>query len=318
MDIKNGFIIKVKKEEAEKLRDFVKSVSGLDLINLDPLFNYDRMSFGESVFLQLSEDFSRQTILRIHGWAEHCCYGNRSLSVDEFINFYRDKYITMKDVVIVKHIPHSSLDFPKELPSGGITNLDQKYNLKMADIGIDYLFKDIKGIEITAPYSRLFCDVEKYKDNSKEEMAKYGQGYIYEKYYDAKTILRLTKSGDISIKDFIDEYYDCHHKMLNDVISSLLREGKRVLILDLHSYSDEQAIASGKEGPFPDICIGINDDYCNKDILDLIIRRIEAKGYTYKINYPYKGSILPNGLINKEYDGDVTSIMLEVNKRVYL
>ena len=37
------------------------------------------------------------------------------------------------------------------------------------------------------------------------------------------------------------------------------------------------------------------------------------------INYPYKGSIVPNDIYNNDkYKNRVISIMLEINKRVYL
>ena len=44
---------------------------------------------------------------------------------------------------------------------------------------------------------------------------------------------------------------------------------------------------------------------------------IKDKGYSYQINYPYTGSIIPNGLTKKELE-NVYSIMTEANKRIYL
>ena len=41
-------------------------------------------------------------------------------------------------------------------------------------------------------------------------------------------------------------------------------------------------------------------------------------GYTYKINYPYTGSLVPNIVYSGRVKGRVISIMLEINKRVYL
>ncbi len=71
----------------------------------------------------------------------------------------------------------------------------------------------------------------------------------------------------------------------------------------------------GFNDPFPDICIGINDDYCDKNILNYIINKINDFNLTYKINYPYSGSILPNDINNYNYKDKLTSIMLEVNKK---
>lgn len=52
-------------------------------------------------------------------------------------------------------------------------------------------------------------------------------------------------------------------------------------------------------------------------ILNTIIKEIKDKGYSYQINYPYTGSIIPNGLTKEEL-ANVSSIMIEVNKRIYL
>lgn len=52
-------------------------------------------------------------------------------------------------------------------------------------------------------------------------------------------------------------------------------------------------------------------------ILNVIIKRTKDKSYSYQINHPYSGSIIPNGL-SKEKLKNVSSIVIEVNKRVYL
>ena len=70
--------------------------------------------------------------------------------------------------------------------------------------------------------------------------------------------------------------------------------------------------------PFPDICIGIEENYYDQKILDSIINKIKELGYSYEINYPYKGSLVPNSIYNKKIKGKVISIMLEINKRIYL
>jgi N-formylglutamate deformylase len=115
----------------------------------------------------------------------------------------------------------------------------------------------------------------------------------------------------------VNSYYEEHHKKLTEETKKILKREKNVLILDLHSFSNEQALSIEKEEPFPDICIGINEGFANNEILNAIIKRIEANGYSYKINYPYSGSIIPNGLTKSELE-NVCSIMIEVNKRLYL
>lgn len=52
--------------------------------------------------------------------------------------------------------------------------------------------------------------------------------------------------------------------------------------------------------------------------MDSIISKIKEFGYTYAINFPYKGSIIPNIVYKGHVKGKVISIMLEINKNVYL
>ena len=228
---------------------------------------------------------------------------------------------SFKDVEIIKHIPHACLAFPDDYGDYELTRIYGNYkieNYKLADLFVDELFKDIKGVEVKATYSRLYCDIERIKDDEKEPMSKIGQGYIYKKsLIDGRKYRRHLIVDGKNLLECIDEYYDEHHQRLTDETKKILSKGKKVLILDLHSYSDEQAKLIGKKEPFPDICIGINEDNYDQRILDWIIKKIKEKGYTYQINYPYSGSIIPNGLTKEELQ-NVYSIMIEVNKRLYL
>ena len=216
---------------------------------------------------------------------------------------------------ILMHMPHVKLDVPKDFYDGLIVdkNLFHKYNLEMSDLGVDELFKEYECIKIIPKYSRLYCDVERFKDDSKEIMSKYGEGFCYTHFYDG---ILFHKHDDI-YKNKVLSYYDEYHKNLDNITKKLLKEDDTLLILDCHSFSDKMA-SHFFDGPFPDICIGIEEKYYDKKILNLIINKIKTLGYTYKINYPYKGSLVPNCIFNNEIKGKVISIMLEINKRIYL
>ena len=216
---------------------------------------------------------------------------------------------------ILLHMPHVSLDVPEEFYDGLIIPkmLFHKYNLEMTDLGIDELFKSFNCIKVIPKYSRLYCDVERFRDDSKEIMSKYGEGVVYTHLYDGK----LFHIHDEKYKNKVLKYYDEHHNYLDDVTKKLLNEDNTLLILDCHSFSDKMTSHFYQE-PFPDICIGVEDDYYDEEILNIIINKIKKLGYTYKINYPYKGSLVPNCILNKKVTGKVISIMLEINKRIYL
>ncbi|MBE6137094.1 MAG: hypothetical protein E7176_01705 [Erysipelotrichaceae bacterium] len=165
---------------------------------------------------------------------------------------------------ILLHIPHTSLRVPKAFYKGlRITKEEfRKYNLKMSDIYVDYLFSDIKAIKIKPKYSRLYCDIEKFKDNSKEFMFKYGQGVIYTHTYDGI----LFHQHDDKYKNKVYKYYDKYHNRLDRITKRIIKKDK-LLILDIHSYSDELAIKH-HNAPFPDICIGVEKDYYDEEILN--------------------------------------------------
>lgn len=218
---------------------------------------------------------------------------------------------------ILLHMPHIKLDVPDYFYKGLLINKDEfhRYNLEMTDLGIDELFKDINGDKIISPrYSRLFCDVERFKDDNIETMSKYGEGFIYTKLYDGK----IFHSHDESYIKKVSDYYDNYHNELNKVTYELLNQDDELLILDLHSYSDKMASHFFKP-PFPDVCIGIEENFYDKKIVNHIISKIVEKGYSYKFNYQYKGSLVPNCIYNKTIPNKkITSIMIEVNKRIYL
>lgn len=216
---------------------------------------------------------------------------------------------------IIMHMPHVSLKVPKRFYKGLIISKDlfNKYNLEMTDLGVDTLFKEFKYKKIKPKYSRLYCDVERFKDDNLEIMSKYGEGVIYTNLYDGV----LFHKHDNKYKNKVLKYYDKYHKKLDKITKKLLKKDNALLILDCHSFSDKMASHFFEE-PFPDICIGVEENYYDEDILNIIINRIKELGYTYKINYPYKGSLVPNCIYNGIIRGKVVSIMLEINKRIYL
>lgn len=217
---------------------------------------------------------------------------------------------------ILLHLPHVSLDVPNYFYKGLIIPkpLFRKYNLEMSDLGVEYLLKDLPGVKIKPPYSRLFCDVERFRDDKKERMAQYGEGLLYTKMYDG---VLFHKHDEIYRKKVLT-YYDTYHQKLDEIIKDLLSFDDELLILDCHSFSDKMASYFFKP-PFPDICIGIEKDFFDQRILNLIIKEIQKRGYTYQINYPYQGSLVPNCIYQKKTSyKKVVSIMLEINKCIYL
>ena len=82
-----------------------------------------------------------------------------------------------KDCIIL-HIPHSSLTIPKEALHQYDTSFLQEEFLLMTDRYTDELF-GLPYSSIVFPYSRLFCDVERFRDDSQEEISQKGMGVVY-------------------------------------------------------------------------------------------------------------------------------------------
>ena len=89
-------------------------------------------------------------------------------------------------------------------------------------------------------------------------------------------------------------------------------------MIDLHSYSDDlvQKIF-GWTGDFPDVCIGYDQKWFSERFALELKKYIENLGYSCKLNYPYSGALVPADFYhNKTYN--IQSVMLEINRRVYL
>ena len=96
------------------------------------------------------------------------------------------------------------------------------------------------------------------------------------------------------------QLWEGHQRKLRDNLC----EG--ALLLDCHSFPEDQADV--------DICIGFNEDWSKpgNELLEYAANLFEDNGYSVGINYPYSNSEVPACPFAYQ------SMMLEVNKRVYL
>ena len=217
----------------------------------------------------------------------------------------------MRKYVLI-HIPHSGLCIPEEYRKTSLLNFSllEEENLFMCDFKIDQLIDD-KSQTIIFPYSRLYCDVERFKDDS-EIMNKYGMGYIYTKTSKGECMFQPTDEQ----RRIITDIYDTHHKNLDDRVTTILQEFGKCILIDLHSYSSELVKRLFGYENVPDICIGIEKDYYSQELTQYFIDYFEKNGYSVQVNFPYQGSIIPNKYYG-ESNTHIVSIMIEVNKRVY-
>ncbi len=217
----------------------------------------------------------------------------------------------MQKYVLI-HIPHSSLYIPEDYKKSSLLNISEleQENLFMCDYKVEQ-FIDDKSQAIIFPYSRLYCDVERFKDES-ELMNKFGMGYIYTKTSTGKLMFNPNDEQ----RRIITDIYDKHHNLLDKTVTEILEKYQKCIIIDLHSYSSELVSRLFNCKFVPDICIGIEENYYSEQLTNYFIKYFENNGYSVQINYPYKGSLVPNkyyGIKNSK----IVSIMIEINKRIY-
>lgn len=122
---------------------------------------------------------------------------------------------------VLLHMPHTKLRLPKIFYKGLLIDKNElyKYNLIMSDVGINELFRGVKAYRIQSKYSRLYCDVEKFKDDNLEVMSKYGQGVVYTHTYNQIKF----HEHDEKYKRKVFKYYDKYHKKLDRLIKKVIK-----------------------------------------------------------------------------------------------
>jgi N-formylglutamate amidohydrolase len=215
---------------------------------------------------------------------------------------------------LILHIPHSSTTIP--LLQGYVVHQDilDAEILKLTDWYTDQLFDNKTDVSIIAPFTRLFCDPERFTDDSQEEMAKFGMGVLYENLDSGKLMRKVTSQ----IREFaLENYYYPHHNKLNDCVNDELKQSKTALVVDCHSFpSTPLKRALSQDLHTPDYNIGTDAFHTPKELIDFSKDYFESLGYSLGIDTPYSGALVP--IEHYQKNKGVEAIMLEVNRRMYL
>lgn len=214
------------------------------------------------------------------------------------------------------HVPHASLNLPHIFYDKLLLDKDyiDRENIYISDYLVDKFIPEHYENVIRFNYSRLFCDVERFKEDKLEKMAKIGMGCIYEKDSNGNSFITV---NDQYRNTVISNYYDKHHQLLRDLTEKMIKLYDRCYIVDLHSFSDDFVFKIFGVDNCPDICIGYQKEFRNEELLKLTIYHFKKYHYKVGINYPYKGSMVPDKYYHTK-DSRVNSIMIELNKRIYL
>lgn len=227
-----------------------------------------------------------------------------------------NEYFTLidnEDSHILIHIPHSSISIPKNLSDDYL--LDQEQLIEeakiMADLYTDDLFNEAfqkyGGLKLNL--SRIFLDVERFRDDEKEKMSNIGMGLAYVKTSNLKELRTLKYKKEIL--DIYDEY----HLEFEKLVDKKLKKHGRCLIIDCHSFpSVPRPYQLDQKYDDIKVCIGFDEYHKDQNIVDKLNTRF--KDYKIALNRPYSGSIVPSKHYKK--DERVKSVMIEIDRSIYM
>jgi len=215
---------------------------------------------------------------------------------------------------MILHIPHSSSKIPMYKGFTVGKEILEREIIKLTDWYTDELFLIEDSITIRADFSRIFCDTERFSEDSEEIMSKYGMGVLYEKSDDGSVIREVNPKLR---KEILDSYYWPHHQRLNQAVEEQIESYGQALIVDCHSFPSKPLIRDlNKEENRPDFNIGTDTYHTPPYLIESSQEFFKEKGYSLGIDWPYNGSIVP--LNHYQKSKNVQSIMLEVNRALYL
>jgi N-formylglutamate amidohydrolase len=214
---------------------------------------------------------------------------------------------------LILHIPHASKSIPFSV--GFIDSVKTRDQIEiLTDWYTDELFDDEESIKVIADFSRVFCDVERFKDDALEKMSSLGMGLLYTHSDDGSLMRNINTETRNKI---ISEFYEPHHERLTAAVDLQLKHFGTANIIDCHSYTDNPLKRDLNQNlPRPDFNIGINSYHTPVNWIEESKYFFESGGYSLGIDWPYSGTMVPLKYFNT--DSRIHSIMLEVNRRLYL
>ena len=215
---------------------------------------------------------------------------------------------------LILHVPHAATSLPNQ--KGFIRNNEkiQQEITKLTDWYTDDLFHSETDEMIVAPFSRIFCDVERFENDDEEVMSKVGMGVLYERFDDNELLRTVTPKLR---EEVIQNYYRPHHKTLTIAVQTQLDLTGSCLIVDCHSFPSTPLLKGLDQSTNrPDFNIGTDAFHTPKKYIECAVAYFKDKGYSLGVDWPYSGTIVPMEFYKK--DKRVQSIMLEVNRKLYL
>jgi N-formylglutamate deformylase len=217
---------------------------------------------------------------------------------------------------MILHIPHSSRVIPESMRDQFVlrdAELSAELTL-MTDAFTDELFSLAGATILRFPISRLVVDVERFPDDADEPMSKVGMGMIYTR---TTSGLNLRRALEAQERTSLVSIYETHHQALSRQVSSELARQGNALVVDCHSFpSCPLPCDRDQSVPRPDFCIGTDSFHTPEALAESTALNLRKLGYTVRLNRPYEGTLVP--MESYKRDRRVASIMIEVNRRLYM
>lgn len=198
---------------------------------------------------------------------------------------------------IVLNEPHASIEGLYDSDKS-FWNIDHNFVnnvvIKWTDWHTDFLFHGLNDHRISTvrfPLSRFIVDAERLWNDPLERI---GQGIVYKRF--DKYQRDIAPAHETQLLNL----WKWHQRCLANALA------EDALLLDCHSFPEEMGDV--------DICIGFNEDWSKpaKETIDMAVNHFLDHGFSVGVNEPYSNSETPQ--CNFRYH----SLMLEINKRVYL
>lgn len=221
-------------------------------------------------------------------------------------------------IPIVVHVPHASRVIPEEARKDILLD-DRELAaelLVMTDAWTDELVdlaEHYDALSLVVPVSRLVCDVERFRDDTQEQMSQIGMGAVYSRTSDGRHLRQVTSE----IRErYLQEFYDPHHRSLETAIDDALSKAGACIILDIHSFpSKPLPYEQDQREDRPEVCIGFDSQHGQFLEGGEWKKCCDWARLTGEANRPFEGSIVPLGRLG---DDSVLSAMIEVRRDLYM
>lgn len=219
---------------------------------------------------------------------------------------------------VVAHVPHAGTWIgPDERVPILLDDAALAHELLvMTDHHTDRLFGWLMGRGATAlvnQWSRLVVDPERFEDPEQEHMERVGQGAVYTRASDGRT---LRDAGPRERDRLVERVYRPWHRALSGLVDDALDAFGTCLVLDCHSFGSVPLPSEADQTPDrPEVCVGTDGYHTPSALAAAVEGALRAEGFTVRRDSPFGGALVP--IERHRRDPRVRALMLEVRRDLY-